>query len=128
MSTILGPLPCQACRQPVAIVRRTVEVPCSYCVDHHLVDHEPDHTHATDDDPPFLIVHGTKDNLVPLSQSETLARVLADAKPAVPPILIRMNGAGHGFGSPVLNARIAQFFERHLYGAPEEISGEPIDP
>ena len=28
MSTILGPLPCQACRQPVHVVRRTVEVPC----------------------------------------------------------------------------------------------------
>lgn len=28
MSTILGPLPCQACRQLVHVVRRTVEMRC----------------------------------------------------------------------------------------------------
>lgn len=52
MSTILGPLPCQACRQPVAIVRRTVEVPCvseEPCDETCKVCHEPDHTHAIPD-------------------------------------------------------------------------------
>lgn len=31
MSTILGPLPCQACRQSVWWQRRTVEVLCTEC-------------------------------------------------------------------------------------------------
>ena len=51
MSTILGPLPCQACRQPVHVVRRTVEVPCAHCIcdDVHPWDDRPDHTHAIPD-------------------------------------------------------------------------------
>lgn len=47
------------------------------------------------DDPPFLILHGDKDPLVPMSQSDTLyaalKRVGADAK------LVKVKNAGHGF-------------------------------
>lgn len=85
-------------------------------------------THVSADDPPFLIVHGTRDNLVPLSESETLARALTDARPAVPPILIRMVGAGHGFGGPALDARVRAFFDKHLRGAVVEVSDAPIGP
>ena len=54
MSTILGPLPCQACRQPVHVVRRTVEVPCDgecYWNDqgHPCPTGEHMHTHAIPD-------------------------------------------------------------------------------
>ena len=52
MSTILplGTTVCQACRAPVAIVRRTVEVPCVFCAICHPMDHdEVDHTHAVPD-------------------------------------------------------------------------------
>ena len=83
-------------------------------------------SHATPDDPPFLIVHGTQDQLVPISQSETLARALTEAGVKSPPILIRMVGAGHGFQRPELDARIAQFFEQHLYDAPGSVSDQPI--
>lgn len=85
-------------------------------------------TWASADDPPFLIAHGTKDNIVPISQSETLVKALTDAKVAVPPRFIRMIDAGHGFGSAELNRRITQFFDRCLYGADETISVEPIRP
>lgn len=58
MSTILGPLPCQACRQPVAIVRRTVEEHCRCViwkaggisdVARRLATWGCDHTHAIPD-------------------------------------------------------------------------------
>lgn len=50
---------------------------------------------ASKDDPPFLILHGDQDPLVPISQSEelynALERVGADAK------LVRVKHGGHGF-------------------------------
>lgn len=59
MSTILpiGTTVCQACRAPVAVVRRTVEVGCSgptcLCLDHapdpEDDDCPPSHTHAVPD-------------------------------------------------------------------------------
>lgn len=53
MTTILpiGTTVCQACRRPVAIVRRTVEVPCECpnCGGDWSVDHMDRHTHAIPD-------------------------------------------------------------------------------
>ena len=51
MSTILGPLPCQACRQLVHVVRRTVEVPCECpnCGGDWSMPHMDGHTHAIPD-------------------------------------------------------------------------------
>ena len=41
-------------------------------------------TYATPGDPPFLILHGDKDELVPITQSETLlARLQAERHPAI---------------------------------------------
>lgn len=85
-------------------------------------------THATEDDPPFLIVHGTRDDLVPLGQSEALERALAAARPVTAPLLIRMNGAGHGFNSPELDRRVAQFFDHHLRSASAAPPDTPIGP
>jgi hypothetical protein len=46
---------CIDCRAPVAIVRRTVEVPCNACDSMCLLDHV-DHTHAIPDvGPPTLV-------------------------------------------------------------------------
>jgi len=54
-------------------------------------------THVTGDDPPFLILHGDKDALVPLRQSEILHdRLLAAGVPATP--IVVKNGT-HGFGA-----------------------------
>lgn len=76
---------------------------------------------VTSDDPPFLILHGEKDGLVPLSQSQELYDRLTAA--GVPATLLIVKNAGHGFtpvGGPISPSRaeltqmIAHFFDRHL--------------
>lgn len=69
-------------------------------------------TYVTKDDPPFLIMHGDKDDLVPLSQSEMLQEALQKA--GVESTLHVVQGAGHGFGGPELMAKIDAFFDKHL--------------
>ena len=53
MTTILpiGTCVCQACRQPVAIVRRTVEMPCDHSERYRLTGEPvtPPHHHAIPD-------------------------------------------------------------------------------
>src|SRR5581483_5307373 len=51
-------------------------------------------TYVSRDDPPFLIVHGDKDEIVPFNQSERLARALKDA--GVDVTFIPVKGGGHG--------------------------------
>lgn len=53
-------------------------------------------TYVTKDDPPFLIVHGDQDPLVPLHQSQMLEEALRKA--GVPVKLYVVKGAGHGQG------------------------------
>jgi acetyl esterase/lipase len=52
-------------------------------------------THVTADAPPFLLVHGTADWLVPYGQSELLAAALSEA--GVPVRLVPVEGAQHIF-------------------------------
>ena len=78
-------------------------------------------THISADDPPFLILHGDKDNVVPLSQSQILYdRLLAAGVPAT---LVVVKNGGHGFSavggamSPSrseITSIIADFFDKHL--------------
>lgn len=78
-------------------------------------------TYVTADDPPFLILHGDKDALVPLSQSQILYdRLIATGVPAT---LVIVKNAGHGFvptgGTPSpsraeLARMMADFFDKHL--------------
>jgi acetyl esterase/lipase len=70
-------------------------------------------------DPPFLIVHGDRDPVVPPGQS----RLLFDAlkKAAVPVRLHTLRGAGHGgvgFSAPETTEMVAAFFDRTLKGRP----------
>lgn len=51
-------------------------------------------THITAEDPPFLIIHGDKDQVVPISQSQKLHTALSAA--GVPSTLITVENAGHG--------------------------------
>ncbi len=51
-------------------------------------------THVTPDDPPFLLMHGDKDELVAFAQSEEMQAKLKAA--GVPVKLLRIPGAGHG--------------------------------
>lgn len=78
-------------------------------------------TYVTADDPPFLILHGEKDPLVPMAQSEELLAKLQAA--GVPAELVRVTNAGHGFkpiGGEIspsreeISQRIVSFFEQTL--------------
>jgi len=74
-------------------------------------------TYVTKDDPPFLIMHGDKDMLVPLHQSELLDDALKKA--GVESTLHVVKGAGHGLrdGQESLQKLVemaAEFFDRHL--------------
>ena len=71
--------------------------------------------HVHKDCPPFLIMHGDKDQAVPLAASEKLADALK--KVNVPVTLIKLEGAGHGgpaFTNEESRKRIEEFFTRHL--------------
>ncbi len=87
--------------------------------------------------PPFLILHGTHDALVPYAQSEELAAALRAKN--VPVLLQKLPGSGHGgpaFGKPAVTALIRSFFDKHLQGAdvavdlvPEsDLAVEPVPP
>ena len=70
-------------------------------------------TYVSKDDPPFLILHGDQDPLVPLSQSESLNAALKNA--GVESTLHVVKGAGHGFpGLGDVNEMIVAFFDKHL--------------
>jgi dipeptidyl aminopeptidase/acylaminoacyl peptidase len=75
-------------------------------------------THATRDDPPFLIMHGDRDEVVSLGQSRLLYEALKKA--GVDATLHVVPGAGH-FGVTNINALptvygevMDAFFDRHL--------------
>ena len=70
--------------------------------------------HITQDDPPFFIVHGNRDFLVPYAQSVALQEKLAAA--GIEAELETVEGAGHGFGKlkPAIMAKVQAFFEKNL--------------
>lgn len=72
-------------------------------------------TYIDKNDPPFLILHGDNDQLVPLGQSAILAKALIDA--GVDVSMDTIAGAGHGgpqFSSPASRRLIQQFLDRNL--------------
>lgn len=73
-------------------------------------------THVSKDDPPFLIAHGDKDDLVPPSQSKLLYEALQKA--GVTATLNIIEGAGHGFRTPEATKQAEAFFEKHLKPTP----------
>jgi acetyl esterase/lipase len=71
--------------------------------------------YITADDPPFLIVHGDQDPLVPLNQSTLLSDALRRA--GVPAELRILRGGGHGgtlFTSPDVLDSVSGFLRKHL--------------
>ncbi|MEO0475274.1 MAG: alpha/beta hydrolase, partial [Planctomycetota bacterium] len=89
-------------------------------------DDEPELAKAADpatyidkDDPPMLIVHGTEDPIVPLSQSEYLVKYLNKA--GVEHRLEVIEGAGHGgraFRTKERRDEVVDFFANHLKQEP----------
>jgi acetyl esterase/lipase len=72
-------------------------------------------SYASADDPPILIVHGTRDPLVPFNQSELLHQAMKKA--GVSSTLVTIEGAGHGSGfGPDVAKLVERFFEHHLRG------------
>ncbi|HOS95936.1 MAG TPA: prolyl oligopeptidase family serine peptidase, partial [Armatimonadota bacterium] len=80
-------------------------------------------SHVSPDDPPFLIVHGENDFVVPMEQSELLHRALIEA--GVESTLVRVANAGHGLNPTSRDAqpqppraeidqKVLEFFDKHL--------------
>ena len=79
-------------------------------------------THVSQDDPPFLLIHGDKDTTVPLSESTELQKQLKAV--GVSCELVTVTNAGHGLNSkpgeavsPTLeevDAKVEAFLKKHL--------------
>jgi acetyl esterase/lipase len=72
-------------------------------------------THISSDDPPTYIIHGDKDDLVPVQQSESFIAKLKEA--GVEGQLQVKHGAGHGWRGAELTKDITSFadwFDAHL--------------
>lgn len=80
-------------------------------------------TYVSSDDPPFMLVHGTRDPVVPFEQSVLMQQALQTA--GVEAQLVPIEGAGHGwpidspYGRQAL-AQVVPFLERQLRGSDEE--------
>jgi len=80
-------------------------------------------TYVSPDDPPFLIIHGTQDALVPYGQSILLKESLEKA--GVETTLISIQEGGHGgpkFAG--IQTRVLTFLDQHLSEKPAESSRE----
>ena len=72
-------------------------------------------TYVSKDSAPMLIMHGDKDNLVPISQSEELAAALKKAGVEVTFQVVKGNGhGGPDFLNPENRKLILDFFDKHL--------------
>lgn len=84
--------------------------------DEELCRHASPVSWITPDDPPALILHGTKDALVPVKQSELLHERLSQA--GIPSQLLVIEGAPHSFhlqpAQRDLRPVVIEFFDRHL--------------
>jgi acetyl esterase/lipase len=80
-------------------------------------DASPIH-YVTKDDPPFLLLHGDADVLVPFKHSELMQKALADA--GIPAVLLRISGGGHGptftgaSNPPDYLGEMVRWFDRYL--------------
>ena len=87
----------------------------------HLLEHSSPVTFVTKDDPPFLILHGDKDTVVPPAVSQEFYDRLQAA--GVPSKVMMVKNADHNL-SPVdgvmspsrseITKMIADFFDEHL--------------
>lgn len=80
-------------------------------------------TYVSEDDPPFLIQHGTADNTVPFHQSVELDSALRLA--GVDATFIPIVGGTHGggFGADTVRQRVIAFFKRVLGARQSGVAG-----
>jgi len=69
-------------------------------------------TFVKEGDPPFLIMHGDQDEIVPLAQSQELYEALKKAKVDVQ--LIKVKGGAHNFASSDNFGQVLNFFAQKL--------------
>lgn len=70
-------------------------------------------THVSENDPPFLIMHGDEDKMVPLSESQNFFQLLQ--KSGIESELVVVEGAGHGFfKDEELHYKVIDFFSNQL--------------
>lgn len=71
---------------------------------------------VSDKYPPFLIVHGDQDEIVPLHQSELLYAALQQAGVDAELYIVKDGGHARGgeFGSPELHRKTVEFLQQHL--------------
>ncbi|MBN2582230.1 MAG: alpha/beta hydrolase fold domain-containing protein [Planctomycetes bacterium] len=82
-------------------------------------------TYVSGDDPPFLIMHGDNDRVVPYQQSVILDEALRKA--GVESSLHTIAGGGHAFGGQMLNEMVLEFFDKHLKSkAPAAATTTPV--
>ena len=70
-------------------------------------------TYATKNDPPFLIIHGDSDPLVPHHQSEILESALKETGVPVSLYIVKKGGHG-GFKDPNVPQMTRDFLAKHL--------------
>ncbi len=83
-------------------------------------------TYVTTDDPPFLIMHGDQDRVVPLEQSQKLHDALTGAGVEVE--LVVMEGHGHAFPGLEANKQAYRFFDARLKDNPDTVEAEANSP
>ncbi len=73
-------------------------------------------SYVSADDPPFLIVHGDQDSIVPLHQSELLYTALQQAGVAAELYVVKDGDHARGgeFGTPELHRKTVEFMQQHL--------------
>jgi acetyl esterase/lipase len=87
----------------------------------HNVQQASPVNHVTPDDPPFLLIHGDQDAVVPVEQSQVMYERLVQSN--IPAQLVIVSNAGHAFVSPngnstptlaEINQIILDFLDHHL--------------
>jgi len=93
----------------------------SVCDDRNLLASASPITHVSPDDPPFLLIHGSRDHVVPLAHARSLNDSLQAA--GVPVTLVIVANADHGFtprsgtpdpSKPEIIQILVDFFIQHL--------------
>lgn len=73
---------------------------------------------------PFLLMHGTRDEVVPFRLSEAMHDALA--RVGAPSALVPVAGWGHGFRGVEIDRRVEAFLDRHLWKESVEVSSAPV--
>ena len=82
--------------------------------------------YVSEDDSPFLIIHGTKDPLVPIDQSQMLEKALEGVGVSCTLTTVKGGGHGRGFG-PETNEQVVRFFDHYLRGVKSEWEDKVVE-